>query len=351
MPLCSHIQWLRVQEAPGDLIIHHGERLQRIARRLPQPTSQYPTLLSFTGAKVKTAALKALFPGNELQNRLNTGLANICIDPCTADDVYPILIADIRERWTVAQREPKLNSCHDDNQYSMPWLDNEEEMSRSQDLSDHLQSRLLLLFTDIFCVFADNDGDITTIISRLKRLASIGSGSTLPVTLRPRVIVVMRLSEIAFQVDNPRVYSEISSIPKFFESFAAVTLVNISQSRPSHAHFQELKSILAQQSHAIREEKKRLRVLFSMDHTAAFFEMALKSFIKQPAIPFNFIKSSRKNSPLDNDLQDHISEFLKLCLQNNLPCSIPPSFVASAIILDSYPPGMHRKYDPILEFF
>ncbi|KAH9204666.1 acyl transferase/acyl hydrolase/lysophospholipase [Leptodontidium sp. 2 PMI_412] len=80
-----------------------------------------------------------------------------------------------------------------------------------------------------------------------------------------------------------------------------------------------------------------------MIHIAAFFEiaLALRSFATSPRRTFDFIQSSREETPVSPNFVNHLKSFMSLSHKQKLPENILWDFISSAIILDSFSPDMH----------
>ena len=71
--------------------------------------------------------------------------------------------------------------------------------------------------------------------------------------------------------------------------------------------------------------------------------MPVKHTARTGVEPFDYVASSRLANPISTDFSGHLGNFLKLGTQCNLPESTWASYIASVILLDAYPQGMHRK--------
>jgi hypothetical protein len=341
MPPCSHVQWLGLRQDDHDLVILDGSRLQEIERFLPNPSLQQPSLLSFVGKSSKNSAIKSIFPSCGLQRRRHASIANVCIDKTTKDAHHPLLLSDFPLEWTPTSRRAKKIDCHHEAHLSISWS-SEREQLQPQDLCDRIHSRLFSIFTDVLCIFVDDCGGLSTVIEKLTRWASIGSMSTAPSCVKSRVVLVTSLSESDFKSQETLINSKISSIGNLEAVYSTVCIVNLPLgTRSTHAQFDELHSRLLQELQTSRKEKAKNRTLYSMSHFTAFFQLALQYFVEEGGCDFDFIKASRKDNPLTSEIVSHTSAFLRLSLENRIPSNVPLAFVASAILMDSYPPGMH----------
>jgi hypothetical protein len=341
---CSHQQWLRVHQDENGFMLQYGNRLSNITNSLPRPEKQYPSLIFFIGKQSKARALRALFPGNDISSCRTSGIANVCVDPATISYDHPIIIADSSADRTQVNPRGKY-VCHETVTHPVAWQDDEDGRPTQQDLVDHVYARLLLLFVDVLCIFAQDCGGLDSVAERLATWTAIGSASSLPGSAHPRLLVVTNIPGPDFNSEALRFRLRVLSDPKFSESFSSLNMVNIlGQTRPrSREIFGGLEAILHDETNTARTERINAHTLFSMIHIPAFFDMALRDFAKSPRHTFDFITCTREDNPVPQNFQHHLKSFLDLCSEHKLPENILWDFIASAIILDGFPPDVHCK--------
>ena len=347
MAPCTHVQWLGLVQDQGTVSIHHAGRLQNIANTLPRPSKQYPSTLMFVGKASKSAALRAIYCKSRISNYRNHGIANICLDPKTADDAYPVLIANASPDGTAGTNPSSAGEkCHETTFHPLDCSSNLDVIPQRQDLIDTIQARLLAMFVDVVCIFADDCGGLPGVVAKLTTWAKHNSASSLPSTVRPRVLVVTSMPGEIFDSEVLRFRSQLFSTATFSSCFFSLNVINrLPKPRTaSKSDFTTLEWLLAQETIAARQTRLDSHTLFSSIHLATFFEKALVRFAKMPKTTFNFIRASREGNMVNSEFQDHISIFLSLSLENKLPNNIPVPFIASAIMFNSFPPGMHCKY-------
>jgi hypothetical protein len=345
MVVCTHQLWLRVHQDENGPVLQYGNRLHNITNSLPRPTKQYPSLIFFIGKQSKSRALRAVFPGNSICNCRKFGIANICADPATTNDDHPILIADSSPDHAQTNPRGKV-ACHESISHPVAWPESENGPPTQQDLVDHLHARLLTLFVDVLCIFAQECGGLDGVAERLACWATIGSASSLPSSTRPRLLVVTSIPGHTFDSEVLRFRLRVLANPKFIGTFSSLNVVNIlGLTRcPSQELFSGLKEVLHTEIGMARVERANAHTLFSMTHITAFFDMALRNFATSPLEPFDFIKSSREDNPVSPNFHHHLKSFMSLWSKQKLPDGILWDFIASAIVLDGFPPDMHCKF-------
>ncbi|KAG0645016.1 Intracellular membrane-associated calcium-independent phospholipase A2 gamma [Hyphodiscus hymeniophilus] len=342
MVLCAHQSWLRLHQDESSFVLQYGNRLEHITRSLPRPARQFPSLVSFIGKRSKARALRALFPGSDVSRRRNYGIANICLESATLDDEHPVLIADSSVGHAQAGLRGK-HSCHESISYPVTWSGNENSPPSQQDVAEHIHARLLSLFVDVLCIFAQDCGGLDTVADKLATWSAIGSASTLPRSVRPRLLIVTSISGPEFSSEALRFRLRVLSDSTFSASFTSLNVINIlgPTHPPSRELFSGLGIILRDEFSKSRAERINTHTLFSMVHVTAFFDMALRNFATSPQHTFDFIGSTRESNPVPASFLQHLTSFMGLCSEHKLPANILWDFIASAIILDSFPPDMH----------
>ncbi|OBT56265.1 hypothetical protein VE04_05112 [Pseudogymnoascus sp. 24MN13] len=336
MAPCTHVQWLGLVQDQGAVSIHHSGRLQNIANSLPRPLKQYPSTLLFVGKASKSAALRGIYHKSRISNYRNYGIANICLDPKTTDDTYPVLIANASPDGTAGTNPSSTGEkCHETTCHLLDWSSNLDATPRRQDLMDIIQARLLAMFVDVICIFADDCGGLPGVVAKLTTWAKLNSASSLPSTVRPRVLVVTRMPGEIFDSEVLRFRSQLFSTATFSSCFFSLNVINmLPKSRTvSKSDFTALEWLLAQETLAARQTRLDSHTLFSSVHSAALFEKALIRFSKAPKETFNFIRASRDGNMVNSEFQDHINEFLCLSLENKLPNNIPNANTSAPIVL------------------
>ena len=344
MALCAHQQWLRLNDNENGFVLQYGNRLRNIADSLPHPSTQYPSLISFVGKRLKTRALRALFPRSDLSSCRRSGIANICADPTSTGNDYPTLIADSSPEYTISNPRVK-ETCHETTTHQVSWACEDHGSPTQQDVADLVHARLLSLFTNVVCIFAQDCGGIDKVAEQLATWTKNGSASSLPASTRPRLLVVTSVHGPDFDSEALRFRLRVLSDSKFPASFSSLNVVNVlGTGRARRGNFSGLAAVLGDETKATRLERVNTHTLFSMVHLTVFFDMALRDFTASPWSTFDFIQRSREDNPVLPNFQRHLVSFMNLCSDQKLPESILWDFIASAILLDCFPPDMHCKY-------
>ena len=343
MASCAHRQWLRLRQDGNGVALQYGNRLHNIATSLPHPAKQYPSLVLFLGKQSKARALRALFPGSGISSCRGSAIANICVDPTTVGRDSPNLIADINSERSQSISRGK-DTCHETTTHPVAWADRDDVPLAQQELADQVHARLLFLFTHVLCIFANDFGTLDQVADQLEAWTALGSASSLPGSVHPRLLVVTSIPGADFHADVLRFRLRVLSDPKFADSFSSLNVLNVlSLGRAPRWDFSALEAVLCDETNAARLERVNTHTLFSMIHISAFFDMALRDFARSPRHTFDFIQRTREDSPVPPAFRQHLDSFLNLCSKQKLPESILWEFIASAITMDCFPPDMHCR--------
>lgn len=340
MGSCNHVGWVDLAgKQPAHL--HHHYRLNVINEALANADTQYPTIVLFLGKQRKNIALRQIFQNNNLGRGSGSNIANIHLDTATYNADYPLFFADGDPHAPIPTVSGST-TCH--LRTSHPLLHHHGHNGVRT-----LYSRLLSLFTNVICIFADDFGGLQKVANLLVSWIRLGNPSTLPQSTRPRVIIVL-------SGESPSVTGELLSMEDLRLAldaedqalrqsvFASITVMHVDGAIVSppalHRRIKEVVLKAADESRVARVEG---RVLFSATHTAGFFDRAVDHLSRSPAEPFDFIAQSRTARFSNVEYASHLSTFLSLARDHAVDVQVAASIVASGIIMDAYPPRMHSE--------
>jgi hypothetical protein len=336
---CKHVQLLslwREKEGKKTSLAYHN-RLRIIADSLPRSSVQYPTLLYFFGHKSKSVALRSIYSESGITKHRHYGAANVKVDPLSANNENPIYIIDTSIDKMIRVGEFTQSPCHNTVTYSI------DEAAEASTLLDTIYPRLLSLFIDVICIFADDIGGLAAVISKLASWASKRGAASIPCTIQPRVLVVTCIPEETLSSTISDFFTQALAISKFSASFSALNIVNIVGRNPRSRNYRLLEPVIEQEMLASRKARLDSAMLFSSDHIAAYFDGAVRHFAKGATTGFNFVVEARRDFPVRLEIQGHLKDFLKWCVESRVSYTATFEFIASAILLDSLPPATHSK--------
>jgi hypothetical protein len=340
MARCDHSAWLEFWQSEAGPLVNHGWRLPQITKSLPNPSEQTPQITFFLGRHLKEKALRSLCESNYKGPRRRHAV-NIRTDNRTLHALHPRLFADCDP--TCQALQPVIEgtrSCHEDDVLSVGQL------PPNCSTHDVIMSRLLFMFVDVICIFADDIGGLNAVRDMLSKWVHVGSASSLPCAIRPRIIIVVSnaVRSVTHDIlDETDFFFELNSAhPDLLQVFSDVRLCRLpSEELSSKARFLSLGADISKQLHNTRSTRIKNGVMFSAAHLSDLFKLATKNVCLFPTDQFDFITATRQQNPLDGAFSSHLIDFLRVSGKATLPYEGITSHIASAILMDAYPPGMH----------
>ncbi|KAH2084173.1 hypothetical protein KXX03_002649 [Aspergillus fumigatus] len=300
-----------------------------------------PQVVFFMGRRLKDRALRELCGGNYRDQHRHQRCVNLRSDNRTLRSLQPRFFADCDPTRRSQPPAPEvLHVCHPDQTFPLDISPTEHS------LYDLVLARLLFLFVDVLCIFADDLGGLEGVREWLSTWARLGSASSLPHVVRPRVIVIVsdKTQSVTHNLleEDDFLYHllHVGDLP-FFAAFGDVQVSRLpSEELSAESRFLGLGSEISQQLRNMRQIREHHRVLFSATHLDALFDLSLRHISADPFAPFNFVRATRQQNPLDRAFTSHLIHFLEV--GKRAPYDETAAYIASAILMDAYPPGMHR---------
>jgi hypothetical protein len=338
---CDHIACVRhiESEQTGEIILEDTGRFWRAIQELPSPAAQTPQLVLFIGTHAKDTALKHIFPQNNISRRGVRGNINLRLDNDSSSHDTPLMFID-SSPFLKSSNERSHVLCHETISYPARWKSGQNRVI------DIIYAKLLFPFSDVVCVFADDFSRLEALVQQLMAWVEVGSLMHFLPELRPRLLIVV--SE-----DGPYAgekYEELcrelqSCLPKLENNFSVIRIFQLAgQYLSPMARHQRLQSEIRSQTQQMCHIRQHNCMLFSALHMASLFAKAIKWISRNMSEDFNFIIASRMHNELSSDHFEHLRTFLGLAQQYKTEYNSVASLIASSIIMDAYPPRMHRKY-------
>ncbi len=345
MTICKHLEWLQVTSEKELALINPG-RMTRIVGELTNPVSQQPSILLFIGRKAKNLALRELFP-KQIKKGSHDGIVTLRVDNRSLYSDHPVLFAESDPSVTIPS-VVNNTSCHEIEASPIRWA----KATTVHNVYDILYGRLFCLFADVLCIFADDFINFESVVNRLKAWAAAGSGSTLFKQTRSRVVIVKRGDEASpsptydlLEMEDSQSSLQQKVLRNFYSSITVLHLAD--EQISSLARFRRLQELLRRQMDEMRQVRQSNGCLYFAIHLNKFFQMAVSHTAASILQPFNFVIASRENNEVGSDHTDHVTSFLRLGTRYKLSYDALTGFIASSILLDAYPSGMHSKAFPM----
>ncbi|KAK9846933.1 hypothetical protein MYU51_000023 [Penicillium brevicompactum] len=338
--------WLDLcSDTTGRSLVDTG-RLNEIVQGMSHPNSQYPSFVYFAGNGNRIKALQALFPRNNITRKGPTGIIRAHLSTATAHTENPIIFAESNLFSHAGVGDTSLLRWSGENHQRYPI-----SLGESRTLAELQQEVIrqkVLPWTQVLCLFVDTVSemqDVQQLLDAPFGTLSIGT-QTIPRLMR----VVIVLSE------NSK--SEINEGEMGVETSAAwvgqheVTILDIRErsALSSNAAFEPLRRLVIDEVQSIQKENRRNCLSISAVHLNAFWGRNIQLQMKA-SNPNNLdcLSVARSAHTSDKSIASCLVEF-----QSQIGSSANHeievyNFIASALLLDAYPPEMHL-FEPEMIF-
>ena len=366
--------WLDLSAGADDLFIDEHHQSYNVFHQLCTPGRQDPQMIMLIGDKLKTQAIQYIEPSwNQSENHGNIHLRLL---HNSTEAQSPIFIADCELHNALGLTSLlKSGASAGIERHTLLWSRKAAPDELNINTLAHLvYLRMLSPFSTIMCYFADDLGGTRAVAKILASwlTSSSDSPSDLPASTYPRVVIFISddrelfneeratidfVQELAVEIRsrNGRVQRSngqpderlaaqlrnrfgglhVLSLPRF----APVGQTNLQKSDVWDA----IRERILQSSQRIQDRRREAQVAFSADHFKAFLHLSCQHFARDAALPFSFVEASRLSNPIPRDFSYHIAHFLD-GIEVRLVQPFATPLVASAMVLDGYPPEMHRTY-------
>lgn len=154
MSKCNHISWLELVEGKAGLLLAYRSCVSQVIGELSNSSTQFSQTVFFMGCWLKNQTLCQLCGGNYCDQHCHQWTINLRLDNQTFQSAHSWIFADtnpICQSIPPSFESPRI--CHQQN-LPVQWPETEYA------LHDLVIARLLFLFTDVLCIFADNLGGL-----------------------------------------------------------------------------------------------------------------------------------------------------------------------------------------------
>ncbi|KMU84256.1 hypothetical protein CIHG_02042 [Coccidioides immitis H538.4] len=128
-----------------------------------------------------------------------------------------------------------------------------------------------------------------------------------------------------------------------FSSFTHTKILCLQEVSLANTHYVDLECNIVEELHMICQDQKANQLSFSAVHLNVFFHDALQHMTKDCLGSFNFLQSSRRANAANRSSVSHLQVFFtKGAAQLHVCYNKLASYVSSTILMDAYPPHMHK---------
>ena len=340
MGKCEHVAWLRLIR-DTNLFIQDECRLSRLIQDLPRPTGQFPNLILLLGTRNKDTATRELFPRNNIRRSRSRSFLNLRLDSSTSDQDYPIFFGD---GDLLESEEPSSSDiCHPRSILPIAW-----QPPPHTSAAEILQARLCFTFGDVICIFADDYGGLSSVGHLIRRWA-LSTTCTEDFQSRTRILVAVSgvsssATFEALEVEELREQLKRDDGSLLTDDAFCIKIVKLADDSISPlARYRRLKEILLNELDLVREARIRTFRQFSALHLQSLYYQALEQLTESYNDTFDFVRASRISNPVSSSLYQHLLRFIRISQPAGHSLDSISSFIASALVLDAYPPSMHGK--------
>ncbi|KAJ6201958.1 LOW QUALITY PROTEIN: acyl transferase/acyl hydrolase/lysophospholipase [Bipolaris maydis] len=326
MPSQSYSDWLYGFQTGNDWFLVCGSALQRVTANFRDPHAQFPSTVLLIGKREKEAARRALLQGRT--HSWSRGIAQLDADNSTSNNDHPLLVASLDIDKTCSEKKP-LPKHNRHMLHKIRWLPEHSSATATNTFVEMIVGKLLILFIDVVCLFLD---DFSTPEEGIHFLQRCEHHCSISQDWKPQVILVSN------RMNRRRGSLSLS----MFSSIQRVILPKESRKTLSSSRFFTLKKAIHSSVNMVRKGRETSKTLYSAYHLNAFFELALTHVATRASTPFSFIIASRQRNRIEKHLWANLRKFLALCSANYVSKKAALQHVATALMLDSLPPGMHR---------
>ncbi|KAJ5921086.1 Patatin-like serine hydrolase [Penicillium verhagenii] len=300
------IGWLEIgiREDSSLAVLDH-RRLRSVIAELFNPENQYPSLCTFLGGKTKDHALQQLYPLNNIKRHISDAQIRLRYDISSLGSQQPTLLAD----GDIPSLEDfsALKVLQAGQGWPVSW-----ESKSARRILIALWSRLVFCFTDVICIFLDNDDDVQKVVSLLLGCLNFGSASQLPKSLLPKAIFIYNttVSLTGQQYLNQKI--EEAGYKDLTQIFSSTTIIYISDESAlsNSAQFYKLKSIIGEQVDLLSSIRQEYHGRPNGNHFLALFQSAVDHMLHDVTTHFDVVKAMRKDRPVNMNMESYLQQAL-----------------------------------------
>ena len=345
MKLCKHSTWLRVIRQNDQSGLEIFDRLEKLKSIFPDGEERFPNVIFLLGNQQKICAFQN-FGVSHLQSNSKRANGEVCVFathvPTLQGNLEPFLVFDASSSSAHgANKTYRAPLCHESNVHKVA-------LERNGGLEDLIHHRLLLPFSDVVCLFVDDLGGIAKVIKRLETWLS--QPDSFSVTgIRPWLVFVV---DKELQGDSQTTIRDLfqgktkKAAEALFQGYRIFYLsVEGPQTRARRARresqWDRLHREILALSQLSRRKRRKEDLLLSFSHISELLRCAAGYLTNLDPRPFDIVRASRLKNPTATDLQVHLTTFLRTMRSPAAVVDFGIPMIASALILDHYPPGMH----------
>jgi len=315
-------------------------RLGELVQELPYPKWQYPSLLYFTGNSNRMKALRGLFPYNNITRKGPAGLIRLHLSTKTPNTQHPILFAEssLCPEHSLGDSKWLRHSTTKHRSFSIAGAEGKLSLAR---LQQEVKRQLVLPWTQILCLFLDSAPDIQgarNLLQQPRRQLIIGDEA---VPAPAQIVIVLTNGQHATKAFA----QECAQLQKVTET-GTVTILDL---RPrsglsDSVAFEPLQTLILKQLSIVQTEQMSACRRFSAIHLCAFWNSHVQTHQRLlNAPPFDLLARARRDYTRNDTMGDCLRDVAQYTTSAGCSKEQFDDLVATAFLMDAYPPGMHGK--------
>lgn len=319
--------------------------MNEIVQGMSHPITQFPSLVCFLGNKSRVPALRSLFPDNNVTRRGPAGLARLHLSTKTANTEHPVLFAEssFNDPLVLGECCQIPSSADRHRQYPIPA----GTFKSTASLKHHIMSRLLFPWTHVACLFVDGMAEFEMARSLLEdshTVMQVGCHAAPPNLMR--VVIVLTDPKVTYETDFGKENMRCSDLADTREPTVSILDLRDRHQLSPAAAFEPLHRLLLDDLHISRTRRNEQGLLFSAVHLNFLWNRALQQgFLASRIARVDCLQVARERLPVNPSFQSHLVNYLEQSSKAGCSTDEVYTFVASAILMDAYPPGMHSEWN------
>lgn len=319
--------WLSIETGLGTILRDH-DRIAQVIDRFDS-TNYHTSFLHFIGQEEKLVALKQIFVKNKFRKASKPSTVRLFVDNASISSDRPVIFSETGEN------QIKKNRPSEDG-YCLEWAQGMDHEA----LFNTLHARLLCMFADVICIFADDFQDHDQVSKLILAWIKLGIAN-IHCDIKPTLVIVRRKLRKASvgattKIHDPLEELQLQHKEKLGEHFTSFKILDVARIESSAAsRFHTLKDCLWKELDATHENRRRLQLAISAKHLEQLFRCTLIHFCHTPHEDFDFVKASRRSDLQDPTMAVYIANFIRKTQQCHVKRVI--DFIAAALLLDAYP--------------
>ena len=347
-----------------DVYLREHLRAYTPLQMLLHPEEQTPQIFTFIGDKTKRLYMEKSLLLRPRERHKKIVLRTVP-DHFTSDT--PLFIADceLHNALSPSALLTSEKSSSGIETHPLKWLQNIPRAMGPNTIAHLVYSQLLLPFSTIVCIFADDfegTDNVAKVLASWLRVRN--SQPVFPSSTFARVMIFVRdkhgmfdekLATTKFLKQLRHMIREEKSFPGRFadeslpdvqfekllkENAFEVRLLSL-PSTSNEMHLERFRTRILCESEEIHNFRKAAKIAFTARHLQYFFQFACRQFANSITTPLDFIQISRIPNPVPTDLASHLARFAA-CVSTEQQYVVATA-TASALRLDSFPPGAHSE--------